>query len=248
MAMTVWPTDQAPGNVSSEPAWRKMAKLWAPSGVVARTLNEMNPTLVGGPAIRVDTGAVWIDGHYAENPVAATIASVGDGLLVCRFDPATGTAELVYRPGVTTPTQTVATWEVPIAQILAGALVDRRAFASVEGDLGYVEVAGVMAMTNAWVVLMTLRPIMADGGVIEFTFSTWNAVVTGGGFAEYALLIDGVQSSTLAHVTVTPGMPVMGRCRTIAAVGQHTFTLCGAKNAATTATIDTPMFSARRVR
>lgn len=120
--LNVWPTDGADGSVSSEVRWRKMARLWTPSGVAF----GLAPALIAGPAISVQPGAGWLDGHYAELPAAANITASANGLLVLRFTPADNRCELLYRDGVTTPTQTDPTWELPIAQMVAGALIDRR--------------------------------------------------------------------------------------------------------------------------
>jgi hypothetical protein len=250
MAMTVWPTDQAPGNVSSEPAWRKMAKLWAPDGVAWMTLNQMAPTLVAGPAIRVDTGAVWIDGHYAENPTAATIAAVGDGLLVVRFEPATGIAELVFRAGATVPTKLLATWEVPIAAIVAGALSDRRAFTPVGGELAHAETASTITLTSGWTAILTFPPIPSNGlDVLEFEFNTPRVNVGGTGYTAFNLFTDGAQGPSMAYVLPTSGAPIGGRLRQAPSAGLHTYSLRGLFVApATSATIEAPLFTVRRVR
>ena len=131
--LTGWPTDGAEGSVSSEARWRKMAKLWAPSG----TVTGLAPTL-GSGVINVTAGSAWMDGHYAELTSPASETNSANGLLVVRFTPADNTFELVYRDGATTPTQTDAVWELPIAQMTAGALIDLRDFTTAGGVLGYI--------------------------------------------------------------------------------------------------------------
>ena len=116
-----WPTDGAEGSVSSEARWRKMARLWAPSGVA----NGLVPTL-GSGVINVTAGSAWVDGHYCELTSPASESSTANGLLVVRFTPADNLFELVYRDGVSAPTQSDAVWELPIAQMVAGALTDVR--------------------------------------------------------------------------------------------------------------------------
>src|SRR4029077_6726774 len=134
----VWPTDGADGSVSSEARWRKMARLWVPSGVDDSPLgiggtNPLAPTLVAGPTINVTIGSCWLDGHFAELATPASVPATANGLLVVRFTPADNHAELLYRDTATVPTQTLATWELPIAQMTAGALTDLRRFSRYGG-------------------------------------------------------------------------------------------------------------------
>ena len=123
--MSGWPTEGAEGAVSSEARWRAMARLWAPSGVVGGYLGDLAPSLAAG-SITVQAGAAWIDGHYAEILTSTTFTSTTTGLVVARFTPANNHFELIYRDGATTPTQTDATWELPIARITSSALYDTR--------------------------------------------------------------------------------------------------------------------------
>jgi len=151
--LTVWPTDGADGAVSSEARWRKMARLWIPSGVDASPLGlgaptGLAPTLAAGPVINVAIGAAWLDGHYAELATPASIPATANGLLVVRFTPADNHAELLYRDAATLPTQTLATWELPIAQMTAGALTDKRVFADPQSaGVGYVDKLGTGNLT-----------------------------------------------------------------------------------------------------
>jgi len=130
--LAVWPTDGADGSVSSEARWRKMARLWVPSGVDVSPLGvggagALAPTLVAGPTINVAIGGCWLDGHYAELTTPASVPATANGLLVVRFTPADNHAELLFRDAaVLPPTQTAVTWELAIASMAAGALTDRR--------------------------------------------------------------------------------------------------------------------------
>ena len=126
VAMNVWPTDAADGSVATEARWRKMGRVWAPSGVVAGQGGELAPSLAY-PNLTVQAGAVWIDGHYAELTGSQVLTVTANGLVVVRFDPAANTAELLYRDGATTPDQNpTGTCEQPIAGITGSALTDRR--------------------------------------------------------------------------------------------------------------------------
>ena len=131
--LTVWPTDGVDGIVSSEARWRKMARVWATSGVALAsadpvTTSQLAPLLLAGPAIRVQAGAAWVDGHYAELATVQTVAATANGLLVLRFTSADNRCELLYRDAVSTPTQTVATWELPLARMAAGVMTDLRVY------------------------------------------------------------------------------------------------------------------------
>ena len=122
-----WPTDAGDGSVSTEERWRKMAQLWAPSGVVDGYLDRLDPDL-SGSTVTVGPGGAWIDGHYAEQLTSSSVAVTSNGLVVIRFTPADNVFELLYRDGATTPTQTDATWELPLAQMTGGAMTDLREF------------------------------------------------------------------------------------------------------------------------
>lgn len=126
VAMNVWPTDGADGSVASEARWRKMGRIWAPSGVIGAQGGEMKPTLAM-PNLTVKSGAAWVDGHYAELPSDQVLTATANGLAVVRFDPAANTAELLWRDGVTTPAQSpTGIWELPIASTSGSTLTDRR--------------------------------------------------------------------------------------------------------------------------
>jgi hypothetical protein len=122
VAMSVWPTDGADGSVASEARWRKMGRLWAPSGIAG----NMTPTLAY-PNLTIQPGAAWVDGHYAELASSQVLTATTNGLAVVRFDPAANTAELLWRDGVSVPAQSpTGVWELPIAKTVGGVLTDLR--------------------------------------------------------------------------------------------------------------------------
>lgn len=124
--MSVWPTDAADGSVSSEARWRKMGRVWTPSGVIRGAGGAMAPTLAG-VNLTVQSGACWVDGHYCELAGSQVLAVTANGLVVVRFDPAANTAELLYRDGVTVPAQNpTGVFELGIAAVVGSALVDWR--------------------------------------------------------------------------------------------------------------------------
>ncbi len=125
-SMTVWPTDAADGSVATEARWRKMGRLWTATGVIQGVGGELAPTLAF-PNLTVQSGAVWIDGHYGELAGAQVLTVTANGLVVVRFDPAANTCELLYRDGAAQPTQNpVGVWEIAIAQIVGSAMIDTR--------------------------------------------------------------------------------------------------------------------------
>lgn len=153
--LTGWPTDQADGSVSSEVRWRAMAKMWLASGVLRGAYTEFLPSYAAS-VITCQPGAVWLDGHYAELIAAVGTNVTADGLLVVRFTPADGKFELLFKSGVgQTPTQTTATWELPIASMAAGVMTDQRALITPSGqapeawrEIGAV---GQPPFTGGWV-------------------------------------------------------------------------------------------------
>jgi hypothetical protein len=129
VAMNVWPTDAADGAVTSEARWRKMGRLWAPSGPAAGVGGELKPSYLF-PNLTVKNGAAWADGHYCElnaDQVFGGLNAASVGLVVVRFDPTANTAELLYLDAATTPTQNpTGIWEVPIARLSGGVMTDAR--------------------------------------------------------------------------------------------------------------------------
>lgn len=95
-----FPYDSGLGSSSSESRWRKMATVWAVSGVVA----GLNYSMIGD-AVTVQPGAVWVGGNYAELTEAVTIGFT-TGYLVARNDTVASKIELTVVPGtVTSPPQ-----------------------------------------------------------------------------------------------------------------------------------------------
>ena len=129
--LTGFPTDAGGGSVSTEARWRQMARLWASSGVVDGYLNKLIPSHAGGN-VTVGTGAAWVDGHYCEQLSSQAVAVASSGLVVIRFTPADNRFQLLWLNGVSNPTQTTATWELPIARMTGGTMSDVREFVSAQ--------------------------------------------------------------------------------------------------------------------
>ena len=112
-----------------------MGRHWTPTGVLAGVGGELKPTLAG-TNLTVADGAAWVDGHFAELLGTQVLTVTANGLAVVRFDPAANSAELVYRDGVSTPTQSpTGVYEMPVAQIIGSALADRRPLIGPAGSL-----------------------------------------------------------------------------------------------------------------
>lgn len=149
VAMNVWPTDAADGSVASEARWRKMARLWVPTGVASGTGGAMQPTLAF-PNLTIKAGSCWVDGHFCELPGDQVLAVTANGLAVVRFDPAANTAQLLYLDGVTVPAQSpTGTFEMPVAKIAGSALVDLRSIIAANAVIGrWRRVAGISVGPN----------------------------------------------------------------------------------------------------
>lgn len=132
--MDVWPTDGEDGSIATEAKWRKMGRLFAPDSVVANAGGELALSLAG-TALTVQSGAVWIDGHYAELAGSQNLTVTANGLVVIRFDPAANIAELVYRDGATVPEQNPnGIWEMVIGSVSGSVLTDSRNILPVSGN------------------------------------------------------------------------------------------------------------------
>ena len=150
VAMNVWPTDAADGAVTSEARWRKMGRLWAPSGATGGVGGELKPSYLY-PTLTVKNGAAWADGHYCEltaDQGFGGMTALSVGLVVVRFDPTANTAELLYLDGATTPSQNPAgVWEVPIARLNTGVMTDLRTLVAPAAVTPWTPVT---ALLNSW--------------------------------------------------------------------------------------------------
>ncbi|HKX72315.1 MAG TPA: hypothetical protein VJM75_13850 [Acidimicrobiales bacterium] len=174
VAMSVWPTDGADGSVASEARWRKMGRLWSPSGVVAGVGGELKPTLAM-PNLTVQSGAAWVDGHYTELATNQVLTATANGLAIVRFDPAANSAELLWRDGVSTPTQNpTGTWELPIAKTVGSVLTDLRGISVVGSAQSSTTIGpptlGTWTRGNLWLDSANTQWICVTGG----TPGTWS--------------------------------------------------------------------------
>lgn len=185
-AMDVWPTDAAEGSVATEARWRQMARHWTPSGVLAEVGGALKPTLTF-PNLSIQSGAVWIDGHYAELPGSQVLTATANGIAVVRFDPAANSAELLWRDGVSVPTQSpTGVWEEPIAETVGSVLKDVRGLVSAHGGrTGTTRTTAQSSLpANAFTTLNWSITSFDSGG---FIFSSTEAVIPPGLDGIYAV-------------------------------------------------------------
>jgi len=216
-----------------------MARGWQPSGVDPSLLGlagQLAPTLVAGPTINVTAGACWLDGHYAELATPASVPATANGLLVVRFTPADNHAELLYRDAATTCTQTLATWELPIAQMIAGALRDIRWFANTSGELAWAQNTGTVTFTSAHTAaspatVIDMPSVYFDGATYEAEATVlamgYVSPTTGSPFQSADVWIDGATGGTLLRSYQPSGGCGWGRLRITPTPGCHQLRLRG---------------------
>jgi len=235
-----------------------MARAWMPSGVDTSLLGlgQLVPTLVAGPTINVTAGACWLDGHYAELATPASVPATANGLLVVRFTPADNHAELLYRDAAVTCTQTLATWELPIAQMAAGALKDIRWFANNSGELATVTNAATIALAAANTQaspadIADLPAVYCDGAPLEVTIAVLTmgflTPTSGSVYEAGDLWIDNAGSGTVIRTYAPGGSSGYGRARVTPTAGVHRFRLRGWLQTATQGAITGATLRLQRV-
>ena len=128
--------------------WRKMGQLWAPDGVRANYLNQLNATWqTVGTSVTVQSGGLFIHGYYAELQAShnVSVTGSGNGTIVAQVSMSTSNEliQLVYRDGVVdygaNPASTyqqdadpgALIWEIPLWLITGGnTLTDLRTLVS----------------------------------------------------------------------------------------------------------------------
>jgi hypothetical protein len=99
-----FPMAEGPGAGADRWRWRRMARLWADSGVVRRAeaVNMLHfhgwqePGLVA-----ISAGAVWMNGFYGESLVDRWLSTPGDdGMVMAVLDPFEKTVRLEWGPGI----------------------------------------------------------------------------------------------------------------------------------------------------
>lgn len=218
--LTVWPTDAADGSVANEARWRKMGRVWAPSGVVAGQGSEMLPTYASG-SVTVRAGACWVDGHYCELASTQSVTVTATGIVVVRFDPAANTADLLYRDGVTTPSQSpTGTWELLIASMSGSVMTDRRGRLINPAELA----ALVDRQPKAWTV--TGIAGTSGGTFANIQVLTVPAQTVAGTVLAWSFLRLDIGTITGAYtVNLQTGATVLAIMRLSAASSVNTFTL-----------------------
>jgi len=138
MTKTYFPFDSGAGSASYETSWRKMAKLWRPSGPINGQLNGLQAYADStGMQVKVKTGLAWIEGFYFETDLEYTLAiATADGtnpridLVVLRLDMSANTVDFgiltgtpAASPAVPSVTQGATIYEIALAQVRVDAAV-----------------------------------------------------------------------------------------------------------------------------
>jgi hypothetical protein len=141
-----FPMAEGPGAGADWLRWRKMAMLWSDSGVVLG-VGESPPGSVPPNtglyfqgwwepgSVLISSGAVWINGFYAENLVGKTVITPGDdGTIMGVLDPYTEELRLEWGPGLHGDmdrfnTRTDHYWQIGLWELNGyGNTVDQRRF------------------------------------------------------------------------------------------------------------------------
>jgi hypothetical protein len=237
VAMNVWPTDAAEGSVANEAKWRKMARFWTPSGVLETIGGAMAPTYAS-PNLTIQSGAAWVDGHYCELTSTQVLTATANGIAVVRFDPAANSAELLWRDGITTPTQNVGgTWEIVIAQNTGGVMADRRELVGpgAGAELALAQVispVSVTATTAAAAPAIITAPAVIANGTTRIKVEFFCPAVGGNSIAAVtnSYLFDGaVQMGVLCRSNLAANMevPHYGFVYLTPLAGSHTYSVRG---------------------
>jgi hypothetical protein len=139
------PFDRGPGAQANIERWRKMAQLFARTGVVRPKFTqwppgtgEQNPLMawqfVGGE-IWVSPGACWVNGFYGRNRSHIQIPASEAGLVVARLDPVAQEIALVHRAGVGVGGEIKdpnGWWELPLGYFNGSGFQDLREFTPLE--------------------------------------------------------------------------------------------------------------------
>jgi hypothetical protein len=129
-----FPFDLGNGAPANTARWRKMAQLWAPDGILANYLNQLNATLAG-TTVTVQSGGLFLHGYYGEVQNPQTITGVGtNGTVVAGADLVNQNVSIYYRDQVvdygsnpaTNYEQDANKWEMPLWLVSGTTLVDLR--------------------------------------------------------------------------------------------------------------------------
>jgi len=173
MTKTYFPFDSGAGAASYETNWRKMARLWRPSGPINGALNGLLPYGDStGMQVKVPTGQAWIDGFYFETDITYTLAiATADAtnpridVVVLRLDMSANTIDFgiltgtaAVSPTAPSVTQGATIWEIALAQvrvdaavvtIAAGKVTDVRQMSYSVNDIPAMQVcAGRLTLTS----------------------------------------------------------------------------------------------------
>lgn len=199
MTITYFPFDDA---YSYEADWSDMGRYWLQTGVIPNKLNDLEVYAdSSGMQVKVKTGWAWMMGHMMQSDAEETVAiTAADGSndridrVVIGVDWTLNTIDIYMVDGTPaeTPeapalTQTAATWEISLAQVLVSAgvitiasekITDERDYAAdavgmniVIGDglnvittgvKGFIEIPDAMILTAARLVANASGSLVID--------------------------------------------------------------------------------------
>jgi len=149
------------GGAVLEDQWRKMARLWAETGVAADVDDQLEVFAdATGLTVKVRTGSAWVEGHLFENTTQLTLNQPGGSpphatlprrdRIVLRADYVANGILVTWKAGVAAPTpvpptlqQDSSVWEISLAvvavaaaapNIASGDFIDTRTFSRRTGN------------------------------------------------------------------------------------------------------------------
>jgi microcystin-dependent protein len=155
-----------------------MARQWSSPGVIPNYNNQCRPTIIG-TVVSIDTGGVWIDGFFGDNSASKSLSvSGGDGVVVARADPTARQVLFSFNLGAGNITQSLTgIYEVPIARITSGAMVDIRAFANSGTPAGVMMDFGGTTAPGGWLLCDGTSYLRTDFPTLFAAISTnWGAL------------------------------------------------------------------------
>ncbi len=135
MTETYYPFDAGAGASVLESQWTAMARNWLPSGVLRGDLNGLEVYADDtGMQVKGKTGRAWVEGHFYQSDALQTLAiDTADPAnpridrVVIQLDWTNNLIDMVVIKGTAAAvpaapalTQTVAKWEISLAQVLVG--------------------------------------------------------------------------------------------------------------------------------
>jgi hypothetical protein len=130
-----FPFNKGFGSPANASRWQKMSKIWSGDGVDIgvdfQFGNVGNPTTYAGTTVTLQSGAVYLQGYYAEllasAPLAITVPNNPTGVIVAHLNILTSVMEPLYLNGLSVPPVNSATDAyLFLWKLVAGVFTDKR--------------------------------------------------------------------------------------------------------------------------